>query len=342
MKSILLIPFCFVLSFSGFSQNEEDPAPNFSEGQFNLLTGNYRRAIDYLDIAIENNESIAQSYYYRGKAYVGLESYSQAYGDLSKAIELDPENAEAYIARSYVYAKFEGFEEAENDLKTAEGIHPDYSTLNQSYGFLYYYSRESEKAIPYLTAHLNEKEKDKEVLLQRAQCYQRLDKIDEACNDFAMLRKLGQEDLEDYIEIDCSLATISEENQMTEYDWNNYADEDYYHSYNATEVVNYDYKDPASLVRYFYASKVRGDTKWEEVITPVGKRSQKLEYALEAYENLKLEGFTLKSIKRFSENRWWIKVSFKMVINTSLRNVDDEVTVERQEDGTYIIVGLPT
>ena len=62
-----------------------------------------KKAIEYLNKAIQLQQNYADAYIIRGISYVKLNQYQPAIEDLNKAIRLKPDNADAYKCRGYIY-----------------------------------------------------------------------------------------------------------------------------------------------------------------------------------------------------------------------------------------------
>lgn len=71
-----------------------------SRGVSYALEGDYYKAIDDFDRAVELNPQDPRARYVRGIAYFGVDYYSNSWDDFNKAIELDPNYAKAYYARA--------------------------------------------------------------------------------------------------------------------------------------------------------------------------------------------------------------------------------------------------
>ncbi len=70
-----------------------------------IAKNNHRKALPYLDRAIELDPKSAQAYFQRGFVHFSLEEIEQAELDLDKTISLDPSMAEAYFQRARVYGE---------------------------------------------------------------------------------------------------------------------------------------------------------------------------------------------------------------------------------------------
>ena len=70
-----------------------------------IAKNNHRKALPYLDRAIELDPKSAEAYYLRGNVYFSLEEIDLAELDLNKAISLNPRLAVAYWQRARVYGE---------------------------------------------------------------------------------------------------------------------------------------------------------------------------------------------------------------------------------------------
>jgi len=79
--------------------------------------GEYKKAIEDCDAAIELSPNLARAYVNRGRALRHLGQYEKALVDLNKAISLDDSLGSAYFNRAEAYQKL-----AETDLKDAKKL----------------------------------------------------------------------------------------------------------------------------------------------------------------------------------------------------------------------------
>ena len=101
--------------------NEHAYAYN-NRGNVYTELGEYKRAIEDYDKAIELNPNLAQPYFNRGNAYAKLGEYERAIEDYNKAIKLNPDDAEAYINRGLVYAILGEHDRAREDILRAGNL----------------------------------------------------------------------------------------------------------------------------------------------------------------------------------------------------------------------------
>jgi tetratricopeptide (TPR) repeat protein len=91
------------------------------------MNGEYQKAIECYDKAIELDPNLAEAYNNRGVAYRALRLYESAIEDCNKAIELDPNLAEAYNNRGLAYCALNQYEKAIEDFNKAIELNPNYA-----------------------------------------------------------------------------------------------------------------------------------------------------------------------------------------------------------------------
>lgn len=91
-------------------------------GEARRLSGNYKDAIDYYNMAIDINANFAPSYLGRALANQSIGPKKNIIDDLNKAISLDPNYAEAYMERGLFYARKNDLVSAKVDLERAAQI----------------------------------------------------------------------------------------------------------------------------------------------------------------------------------------------------------------------------
>ena len=75
---------------------------HLDEGIADFYNGNFQSAVEKFDKAIDADNSISISYFYRGASYQALENYDEAILDYTKAISLDSKMTDAYYNRAKI------------------------------------------------------------------------------------------------------------------------------------------------------------------------------------------------------------------------------------------------
>ncbi|MCP4216990.1 MAG: hypothetical protein GY765_20235 [bacterium] len=97
---------------------------------------------------------------------------------------------------------------------------------------------------------------------------------------------------------------------------------------------------PEAAVVHFYASKVRGDEAYNDVLLPLEKRARKLTHTMEKSKDWKFLKFQLKGKKKLEGNRYWIKIYFELSIKGKTDGGEDEAQV-RFIDGKWYVYTVP-
>ncbi|MFC2093300.1 hypothetical protein ACFLSV_05310 [Bacteroidota bacterium] len=123
-------------------------------------------------------------------------------------------------------------------------------------------------------------------------------------------------------------------------DWIVYDDAVLIDSSNASSIEDFE-NTPESIVTYFYASKIKNDDDWNNVLPEEGDRSKRLNRKLKEYENWTFTKFKLVSKMESGESQLWIKIFMEIVYKGRVDSGTDEVTVELI-DGKWVITSVPT
>jgi hypothetical protein len=107
----------------------------------------------------------------------------------------------------------------------------------------------------------------------------------------------------------------------------------------AAELMTPGTVSPEAAVMHFYASLIRGDQRYEEVLVP--ERSKKLEQKLARVLGWTFHEVRLKRRKASGEGEMWIKVYYDLEIGGERESGTDDVGVERI-DGQWYVSSVPT
>lgn len=110
---------------------------------------------------------------------------------------------------------------------------------------------------------------------------------------------------------------------------------------NASQFKSFDSSDPASLVSYFYASRIRKDNKWKDVLKPEDQWDETMKKKLEKYSEWQFNKFMLVKKQLESANTMYITIYMEIEVKGKKDGGTDQVTLKKQGD-KWIIVRVPT
>ncbi|MFK7783464.1 MAG: tetratricopeptide repeat protein [Crocinitomicaceae bacterium] len=340
MQVLVSLVFITLFSITTFSQEKSPAEEAFSDGVFGLIIGEFEEAEANFTIAIEAKEKLAKAHYYRSKARSGQGDYEGALKDINESLEQDPNDHLTIDMRGKIYLALERPKDALVEFNKVLTIDPSFSDIHFSMGRAYKQMSNHLSAISEFDLAIAADPEDSKSYRLRGLSYFYLELDDKACNDLSKARKMGERGLDNIINKYCGNIEIAEENQNTEYDWNFYEDRVIINEANASDFMDFSTDDPESMVKYFYASKIRGDEKWKNVLQSESQWSSRLKYSLDKYEKWKFVNFHLVKKKRHSESGWWIAVYFDIEVNGDTDGGIDEVSL-RFNGSEWVITEVP-
>ncbi|MFN7142678.1 MAG: hypothetical protein ACK4YP_02800 [Myxococcota bacterium] len=96
---------------------------------------------------------------------------------------------------------------------------------------------------------------------------------------------------------------------------------------------------PEAAVVHFYASRIRGDTRWEEVLP--AERTDLLARKLARMDGWAIRNLRLVARKQRSPARWYVKVALDLVRDGKEVAFRDDATVEREGE-RWVVARPPT
>ncbi len=146
--------------------------------------GNYRRATEDYDRAIEIDPECVLSYVYRGSAYLELANPGKALSDYDRAVGIDPENPDGYANRGAAYDKLGNYRQAVSDYDRAVEINHDYAWAYNGRGASYAKLGNRSQAISDYDKAIEIKPEYSEAHYNRGVLYQGLGNHRQAIEDF--------------------------------------------------------------------------------------------------------------------------------------------------------------
>ncbi len=202
-----------------------------------LVKGNPKEAIGYLNQAIDKDAQNAKAFNMRGVANFELKDYANAILDYEKAIQLDPKDYKPYFNRASVKMEKSDWEGALNDCEKAAEIQPDTAEIyvksgiiqsallripeainafdkalklnpketNALYnrGNIYYQTNDFEKAEKDFLAAIKVDSRFGKAFYGLAVVQQKIKKMDEACMNMKMANRLGYADAKTAVDSFC-------------------------------------------------------------------------------------------------------------------------------------------
>lgn len=130
----VLISFCS-LPFQLLAQSQPEAC---ELGLRNLAMGNYLQALSACNKCIEQGDTVAESYFNRGKVYDAMGQYNKAFTDYKEAIRLAPEIMQPYYAFCEYYIKEDNFDKAIFWANKAIENNPESSQFYNFRGWIYF------------------------------------------------------------------------------------------------------------------------------------------------------------------------------------------------------------
>ena len=103
----------------------------YNRGNLFALLGQYSRAIEDYNEAINIDPEYTSVYKNRGNAFVLLGEYHRAIKDFDETIALDPQHAHGYGSRAWAFAALNMYAEAQQDLERALELGVDRALLKK-------------------------------------------------------------------------------------------------------------------------------------------------------------------------------------------------------------------
>ncbi|RLG44327.1 MAG: hypothetical protein DRN81_04785 [Thermoproteota archaeon] len=154
--------------------------------------GQYDKAIDDYNKAIEINSRYAEAYNNRGNVYHKLGQYNKAIQDYNKAIEINPNYAKAYNNRGTAYADLNQYQQAMENYNKAIKLNPNYAEAYYNRGITYHYDLgQYDKALKDYNKAIEINPDFVNAYYNRGNIYYDLGQYDRAINDYSKVIELN-------------------------------------------------------------------------------------------------------------------------------------------------------
>jgi protein O-mannosyl-transferase len=198
--------------------------PQYSEAYNNRgvaygKLGNYRRAIEDYDRAIEIDPECVLSYVYRGAAYLELANPGQALSDYDRAIAIDPENPDGYSNRGAAYDKLGNYRQAISDYDRAIELNHEYAWAYNGRGASYAKLGNRSQAISDYDKAIEIKPEYAEARYNRGVLYQGLGNHRQAIEDYNRAIEIKPDYVEAYANRGAACGVLGNNTQaISDYD----------------------------------------------------------------------------------------------------------------------------
>lgn len=177
---------------AGNNADSKNVSENYiEEGNSFYNQGEYDKAIEMYNKAIELRPTSSAIYNNRGNAYHSKGNLTKAIGDFNKAIEINPNNAVAYFNRGNSYDELGKIDQSIGDYSKAIEIKPDYASAYNNRGNLYFKKGNYDKAITDYSAAIGLDQNYAYAYNNRGNAYYNQGKYTQAIADFEKTLQLN-------------------------------------------------------------------------------------------------------------------------------------------------------
>jgi len=131
---VVVVLLAAIIVFYNFSGNAEK---YFNKAEEYLQSGQYQKAVENYDKAINKKPDYINAYFNRGYAYAELGYDNQAIKDYDKVIEINPSDAGAFNNRGTSYERLREYQRALEDYDRAIQRAPDDGMYYENRGRVY-------------------------------------------------------------------------------------------------------------------------------------------------------------------------------------------------------------
>ncbi|MBD3636501.1 MAG: hypothetical protein HUJ25_04095 [Crocinitomicaceae bacterium] len=96
---------------------------------------------------------------------------------------------------------------------------------------------------------------------------------------------------------------------------------------NAGDFQTFSRSDVISMVDFYFASRIRGDEKWRDVLPPEEEWSSKMKRSVESHDKWEFLEYKNNGLK--NDNERYVTVYFKISFNGKTDDGTDEVEVKK-------------
>ena len=156
----------------------------FYKGRELIMDGDYRSAIEMLNLLLRTETKEYEGYFLRGVAKYNLDDLIGAESDFTQAIAVNPVYTMAYQYRAITRSRMGNYNDALQDYRTAAELRPNLPATYYSRGVTYFLSQQFDRAVEDFSRYLRSKPADVNALTNRGTCYLYLKDTTRAYADF--------------------------------------------------------------------------------------------------------------------------------------------------------------
>jgi len=190
-------------------QNMDDPVlaiKNNDKGFKHYMNGEYEKALNEYNKAIEIWPNLAVAYDNRGCLYAAIKRYDEAIADFNQEARIEPNKYSAYYNRGLVCTNLQKFSKAISDFTTCVHLDPRKYSGYYNRGCAYYQMGELDKAKSDFTKAIEIDPKSSEAYNNRGTVYQDLGQNKKAIHDFKYAITHDKKNLNAYLNLGALLA----------------------------------------------------------------------------------------------------------------------------------------
>lgn len=171
----------------------------FYKGRELIVAGNYREAIEMLNLLLRTETKEYEGYFLRGVAKYNLDDLLGAEADFTSAIAVNPVYTMAYQYRAITRSRMGNYNDALKDYQHAVELRPNMSAAYYSRGVTYFLSQQFEKAVDDFSRYLRSTPSDVNALTNRGTCYLYLKDTTRAYADFNRAVEINPYEADGYV-----------------------------------------------------------------------------------------------------------------------------------------------
>lgn len=171
----------------------------FYKGRELIVSGDYREAIEMLNLLLRTETKEYEGYFLRGVAKYNLDDLVGAEADFTSAIGVNPVYTMAYQYRAITRSRMGNYNDALKDYQYAVELRPNMPAAYYSRGVTYFLSQQFEKAVEDFSRYLRSTPADVNALTNRGTCYLYLKDTTRAYADFNRAVEINPYEADGYV-----------------------------------------------------------------------------------------------------------------------------------------------